>query len=407
MPEINCREDFPIFKRLVNGKPLIYFDNAATTQRPIQVIEAIRKFYETYNANVHRGVHTLSYEATVAYEEAHKKVARFINARSWREIIFVRNASEALNLVMYAYALNRLQPGDEIVTTVSEHHSNLVPWFYLRDRKGVVLKFADVHEDGRLNLDHLRSLITEKTKIVTVIHASNITGVINPVKEIGKWAHEVGALFVVDGAQSVPHIPVNVQEIDADFFAASGHKMLGPTGIGFLYGKQEILEEMEPFLYGGDMIFEVTLEGATWNELPWKFEAGTPNIAGGIGLGAAVDYLLNIGMENIYAHEQALTAYALERLSEIKGLTIYGPLDVRDRLGVISFNIEGVHPHDIAHIFDAHGIAIRSGHHCAQPLMRRLRIPGAARASFYLYNTREEIDRMVEAIAEVQKLFVS
>lgn len=406
MSEINCRKDFPIFKRLVNGKPLIYFDNAATTQRPIQVIEAVRKFYETYNANVHRGVHTLSYEATVAYEEAHKKVARFINARSWREIIFVRNASEALNLVMYAYALNRLRPGDEIVTTVSEHHSNLVPWFYLRDRKGVILKFADVHDDGRLNLEHLRSLITEKTKIVTVVHASNITGVIHPVREIGKWAHEVGAIFVVDGAQSVPHIPVDVQEIDADFFAASGHKMLGPTGIGFLYGKQEILEEMDPFLYGGDMIFEVTLEGATWNELPWKFEAGTPNIAGGIGLGAAVDYLTGIGMDRIYAHEQELTAYALQRLSEVKGLTLYGPRDTRDRLGVISFNIEGVHPHDIAHIFDEYGIAIRSGHHCAQPLMRRLGIPGAARASFYLYNTREEIDRMMEAIAQVQKLLV-
>jgi len=398
------RRDFPILERRINSNPLIYFDNAATTQRPIQVIEAVKNFYLESNANIHRGVHLLSHEATELYETAHKKVASFINASSWEEIIFLRNASEALNLVMYAYGLNRLKKGDEVVITVAEHHSNIVPWLYLRKKTGITLKFADVDDEGRLKLDHLNNLVTDRTKIVSVFHTSNVTGVIVPLKEIAEIAHSKGALLVVDGAQSLPHFPVDVRDLDVDFYAGSGHKMLGPTGIGFLYGKKEILEDMEPFLYGGDMIKEVTEESATWNDLPWKFEAGTQNIAGGIGLGAAVDYLQNLGMENILEHEKELTGYALEKFKELDRVKVYGPKDTKDRIGAITFNINGVHPHDVAHVFNYHGIAIRSGHHCAQPLMRRLGVEGAARASFYIYNTKEEIDRMIDAIGDVTKL---
>lgn len=395
------REDFPILKRKINGKPFVYFDNAATTQRPTHVIKTIEDFYMHSNANIHRGIHLLSHEATELYETAHRKVAEFINASSWREIIFLRNATEALNLVMYAYGLNKLKKSDEVVITVAEHHSNIVPWLYLREKLGVRLKFADIDNEGKLNLDKFEELITDNTKIVSISHASNVTGVINPLKEISKIVKAKDAILVVDGAQSVPHFPVDVRGVDVDFYAGSGHKMLGPTGIGFLYGRRKILEDMDPFIYGGDMIKEVTRESATWNELPWKFEAGTQNIAGGIGLGTAVDYLNNLGMRNILNHEKELTLYALERLKEIKEVKVYGPNSTKDRIGVLTFNVGDVHAHDVAHIFNAHGIAIRSGHHCAQPLMRRLGINGAARASFYIYNTKDEIDRMIEAIWDV------
>ncbi len=402
---LKVREDFPIFQRKIHGKPLIYLDNAATTQRPRPVIEALERFYTQMNANVHRAVHTLSHEASVAYENAHKKVAKLINARSWREIIFTRNATEALNLVMYGWGLWELEEGDEIVLTIMEHHSNLVPWMLLRERKGVVLKFADVDEQGRLKLDEFKRLLSPRTKLVGVIHASNVLGTINPLPEIVEAAHRVGARVVVDAAQSAPHLPLDVRALDCDFLAASGHKMLGPTGTGFLYGKRELLERMEPFLRGGDMISSVTLEGATWNELPWKFEAGTPSIADGIALGAAVDYLMDLGLENVYAHERRLLEYALERLLKLEGVVVYGPHDPEDRLGVISFNVEGVHPHDLASVLDEEGIAVRSGHHCAQPLMRRLRMDNTARASFYIYNTEDEVDRLIEGIQRAKRLF--
>lgn len=399
------REDFPILKREIHGKPLVYLDNAATTQRPRVVIEALTRFYEQYNANVHRAVHTLSHEASVAYENAHKKVAKFLNARSWREVIFTRNATEALNLVAYAWGFWNLQEGDEVVLTIMEHHSNLVPWLMLRERKGIVLKFVDVDDRGRLRLDQLREAITPKTKLVGMIHASNVLGTVNPVSAIIEEAHRVGALTVLDAAQSAPHIPLDVQELDCDFLAASGHKMLGPTGTGFLYAKREWLESMAPFLHGGDMIAAVTLEGATWNELPWKYEAGTPSIADGIALGAAVEYLMDWGMEAVYAHERKLLEYALERLLSLEGIVVYGPHDPEDRLGVISFNVEGVHPHDLAGVLDEEGIAVRSGHHCAQPLMARLGMDNTARASFYLYNTEDEVDRLIEGIQKAKRVF--
>jgi cysteine desulfurase/selenocysteine lyase len=398
------RSDFPILKREISGYPLVYFDNAATTQKPTSVIEAVKSFYENKNANVHRGVHLLSYEATLLYEDAHRKVAKFIGARSEREIIFTRNATEALNLVAYAWGLQNLKEGDEVLLTVMEHHSNIVPWQFLRDYKGIVLKFVDVRDDGTLDMEDFEKKLTEKTKLVGIIHVSNVLGTINPVEEITKRAKEIGALVLVDGAQSVPHLPVNVEEIGCDFLAASGHKMLGPSGTGFLYAREDILEEMNPFLYGGDMIMEVTLEGATWNELPWKFEAGTPNISGGVALGSAVDYLTSLGMEWVYSHERELTSYALEKMSEVRGIKLYGP-DIEKRVGVISFNIEGIHPHDIAGFLNDYGITIRSGHHCAQPLLIRMKIPGTARVSFYVYNTKEEIDFFVEKLKEVVELF--
>jgi len=400
------RRDFPIFKRRVHGKPLAYFDSAATAQRPRQVISAVQEFYEQGNANVHRAVHTLSYEASLAYEEAHRRVAEFIGAAGPEEIIFTRNATEALNLVAYAWGLWELREGDEVLLTVMEHHSNIVPWQALRRLKGIKLKFLDVDDHGRLKLDELPQLLTEKTRLLGIIHASNILGTVNPVAEIVEEAHRVGALVLIDGAQSVPHLPVDVKELDCDFLAASGHKMLGPTGTGFLYARQELLEEMEPFLYGGDMIETVTLEDATWNKLPWKFEAGTADIAGGIGLRAAVDYLERLGMERVYRHERQLLEYAWERLSRLEGLRLYGPApDEAERLGIITFNLEGIHPHDVALLLDQEGIAIRSGYHCAQPLMARLGMDFAARASFYIYNTEEEIDRLAAVLAEARTIF--
>lgn len=399
------REDFPILTRKVHGRPLVYMDNAATTQRPAPVVEAMVRYLTQYNANIHRAIHTLGYESTVAYEEAHKKVARWINAKSWREIVFVRNATEALNLVALSWGQANLRAGDEVVVTLMEHHSNLVPWQMLRDRLGVVLKVIPVTPQGLLDLDAARKLITPRTRLVGMVHASNVLGAVNDVAKVRRLAREQGALFLLDGAQSVPHMPVDVQELDCDFFAASGHKMLGPTGIGFLYAKRALLEAMPPFLTGGDMISTVTLEGATWNELPWKFEAGTSAIAEGIGLGAAVDYLSALGMENVLRYEEELHDYALERLKNIDGLTLYGHPPSHPCLAVFSFNLAGAHPHDAANLLDRYGIAVRSGHHCAQPLMAFLGMDNTLRASLYLYNTKEEVDLLVEALGEVQRLF--
>ncbi|MGH7808093.1 MAG: cysteine desulfurase [Thermodesulfobacteriota bacterium] len=398
------RNDFPILERKIRGKPLIYLDNAATTQKPISVIEAEKRFYEETNANIHRAVHTLSYESTVLYQDSHKKIANFIGAASWREIIFTRNATESINLVAYGWGLHNLKEGDEVLITIMEHHSNIVPWQMVRNSRGIKLRFLDVDDAGRLKLDELPKLLSERTKLVGIIHASNVLGTVNPLEEIIKEAKKVGALVLVDAAQSVPHFPLDVNQIGCDFLVASGHKMLAPTGTGFLYGRRELLDQMEPFLYGGDMIETVTMEKATWNELPWKYEAGTPNIAGGIGLGAAVDYLHRLGMEKIIAHERELVIYALESLSDFPWIDIYGPKD-GERVGVISFNIRGVHPHDVAGILDEEGIAVRSGHHCAQPLMRRLGIENAVRVSFYLYNTKEEIDKLTEVLREAKRLF--
>lgn len=398
------RKDFPILKRKIGGKPLVYLDNAATTQKPKHVVEAEKIFYETICANIHRAVHTLSHESTVQYEDAHKRVANFIGAKSWREIIFTRNATEAINLVAYAWGAHSLHKGDEIITTIMEHHSNIVPWQMLKESKGIKLKFLDVDDEGRLRMEDLPKLISERTKLVCVAHASNVLGVVNPIKEIVDEAKKVGALILVDAAQSVPHLPLDVSAIGCDFLAASGHKMLGPTGIGFLYGRRQLLEEMEPFNYGGDMIETVTIDESTWNELPWKYEAGTPNIAGGIGLAAAIDYLNRIGFEKIQNHEKSLTSYTLEKLLDLPWIELHGPKDP-DRLGVFTFNVKGIHPHDISWILDGEGIAVRSGHHCAQPLMRRLNIENAVRASLYLYNTTAEIDSFIEGLKKAHNLF--
>ncbi len=397
------RKDFPIFERRVHGKPLIYLDNAATTQKPRRVIETEKKFYEETNANIHRAVHTLSYESTKLYEEAHKKVARFIGAKSWREVVFTRNATESINLVAYGWGLHNLKEGDEVLITVMEHHSNIVPWQMLREQRGITLKFLDVDDGGRLELDDLPRLLTERTKLFGIIHASNVLGIVNPVKEVIAEAKKLGALVLVDAAQSAPHIPIDVSALDCDFLAASGHKMLGPSGIGFLYGRRELLDNMSPFIFGGDMIETVTLERSTWNELPWKYEAGTPNIAGGIGLGAALDYLDNIGMASVISHEQELLNYTLESLSDLPGIELYG--SSKERVGVITFNIRGIHPHDVAGILDEEGIAVRSGHHCAQPLMRRLGIENAVRVSLYIYNTKEDIDRLISTLHKIIRVF--
>lgn len=398
------RQDFPVLHQEVHGRPLVYLDNAASSQKPRVVIEALDEYYRSYNANVHRGIHTLSERASQAYEEARHKVARFINARSAKEVIWTRNTTESINLVAYSWGRANIGPGDEILLTEMEHHSNLIPWQLLAAEKDAILRFIPVTDEGFLDLDRLDNLLTERTKLVSLTHMSNVLGTINPVAEIARRAHTVGALILVDGAQSVPHLPVDVQALDCDFLAFSGHKMCGPTGIGVLYGKRELLEAMPPFLGGGDMIKEVFLESATWNDLPWKFEAGTPAIAQAIGLGCAVDYLTRVGVEAIHCHEQELVAYALEALSQVKGLTLYGP-PAEMRGGVVTFNISGVHPHDIATILDSEGIAIRAGHHCAQPLMRRYNVPATARASFYLYNIREEIDVLVHGLEKAKAIF--
>ncbi|MEX0617144.1 MAG: cysteine desulfurase [Candidatus Woykebacteria bacterium] len=412
------RKDFPILKREVYGKPLVYFDNAATSQKPHQVIDVISDYYQNYNANVHRGVHKLSEEATEAYESARKKVANFVNAGDSRQIVFVRNATEAINLVAYSWGRKNIKKGDEILLTEMEHHSNLVPWQILAKEIGAKLEFIPVDELGQLQITNFKSQISKRTKLVAVTHVSNVLGTVNPVKEIIRQIHELSTRnsspapkVLIDGAQSVPHMPVSIQNINPDFYVFTGHKMLGPTGIGVLYAKKELLEEMEPFLSGGEMIMEVTLEKSSWNYVPWKFEAGTPDIAGAVGLGAAVDYLSSLGMKNVRYHEKELTAYALETLEKVKNLVVYGPTDTEKRAGVISFNIVddkgevAIHPHDLASILDSVGIAVRSGHHCAQPLMKVLGIPAAARVSFYIYNTKEEIDKLSPAIEKAKKIF--
>jgi cysteine desulfurase / selenocysteine lyase len=396
------RRLFPILDQKVNGKPLIYLDNAATSQKPLSVIETLDRYYREYNSNVHRGVHTLGTKATDAYEGAREKVRRFINAKSTQEIIFTRGTTTALNMVAASYGRANLQEGDEIVITYMEHHSNLIPWQQAAKRTGATLKYIPLQADGTIDMKDVEATVTENTKIVAVTHVSNVLGTINPIKEIARVAHQRGAVLVVDAAQSAPHMKIDVQDLDCDFLAFSGHKMCGPTGIGVLYGKRELLEKMEPVEFGGEMIDFVDLYESTWKELPWKFEGGTPIIAGAIGLGAAIDFLEEIGLDNIAAHEQELAQYALERLSAIDGLTIYGP---KHRGGLVTFNIEGVHPHDVATVLDAEGIAVRAGHHCAQPLMKWLNVTATARASFYLYNTKEEIDQFVGALQKTKEYF--
>jgi cysteine desulfurase/selenocysteine lyase len=398
------RKDFPILQRLVHGRPLVYLDNAATSQKPLAVIDALVEYYEHYNSNIHRGLHTLAEEATARYEEVREKVRRFINAPSSASVVFTRNTTEAINLVAYGWGRKRMRAGDEIVTTVMEHHSNFVPWQVLAEETGAVLRFVDIDDEGRLR-DNWRDLIGEKTRLVALTQMSNALGTINPVREIAEVAHAYGALVLIDGAQSVAHMPVDVQDIDCDFLAFSGHKMLGPTGVGVLYGRREILEDMTPFLTGGHMISRVSLEGTTWNELPWRLEAGTPNIADVIAYGAAIDYLEWIGMDEVRQHDIELTAYALNVLSQVPGVKLYGPGDANDRGCAVSFNYGELHPHDLGTVLDQYGIAIRAGHHCAQPLMTRLGISATARASFHVYNRREEIDAMAEGIQEAARFF--
>jgi len=400
---IKIRSEFPIFDRIVKNKPLVYLDSAATTQKPLAVIDTVSEYYRNYNANVHRGIYVISEEATQRYEEARDKVARFINAPAREGIVFTRNTTEAINLVANSWGRANLKPGDEVLLTQMEHHSNLIPWQLITREKQAKLKFIPLTPDGRLDLDQLPNLLTERTKVVSLAHVSNVLGTINPVAEIVRRAHEVGAVVVVDGAQSVPHMTVDVQELDCDFLAFSGHKMLGPTGIGVLWGKVKLLDAMPPYMGGGEMISEVQLEYATYRELPWKFEAGTPNIVGAIGLGAAIDYLEKIGIENLRAHEQELLDYALEALKNLNDIDIYGPLP--DRSGVISFNIKGIHPHDVSTILDEDAVFIRAGHHCAQPLMRWLDVAATVRASFYLYNTKDDTDRLTESLRKTKEVF--
>jgi len=394
------RADFPALSRTVHGRPLVFLDSAASSQKPLPVLEAMERVYRECYANVHRGIYAFSEEATLAYENARDRVASFINAPVREGIIFTRNTTEAINLVAYAWGRTNIRSGDRILLTEMEHHSNLVPWQLLAQEKDAQLVYLPITDDGLLRMDLLDSLLDERVKLVAVTMMSNVLGTVNPVKEIVRRAHAAGAVVLVDAAQSVPHMPVDVQDLDCDFLAFSGHKMCGPTGIGVLYGKEALLEAMPPFLGGGDMIRKVEWESATWNRLPWKFEAGTPAFVEGIGLGAAVDYLTAIGMEAIAAHERELTAYALERLSALLGLNIVGP-PAHQRGGVVAFTFRGIHPHDIAHMLDMEGIAVRAGHHCAQPLHRRLGLTATVRASFYLYNTAEEVDALARALERI------
>ncbi len=400
------RGDFPILAQEVRpGVPLIYLDSAATSQKPGVVLEALDRYYRESNANVHRGIHAFSERATAAYEGARAKVRDFIHAASAQEIIFTRNTTESINLVAYAWGLSALRPGDEIVLTEMEHHSNIVPWQIVAERQGARVRYIPVTEDGLLNLDAYNQLLESgRVRLVGVVHVSNVLGTINPVAEIIRRAHAAGALALVDAAQSVPHMVVDVQALDADFFAFSGHKMVGPTGIGVLYGKRDVLDAMPPFLGGGSMISSVTLERTTYADLPQKFEAGTPAIAQAIGLGAAVDYLAGVGMEAIHQHESALVGYAMQQLSQIAGLKIFGP-SADLRAGVVSFTMKGIHPHDVAQGLDSAGIAVRAGHHCAMPLHEKFGLPATVRASFYLYNTSGEVDHLVEALERVRALF--
>ena len=397
------RQDFAILDQVVNDEPLVYLDNAATTQKPQVVLDALMTYYHEDNANVHRGVHTLAERATAAYEASREKFRQFINAKSTKEVLFTRGTTTGLNWVG-RFAEQVLEPGDEVVISIMEHHSNIIPWQEACKKAGAKLVYAYL-KDGQLDMEDLANKISEKTKFVSLAQVSNVLGCINPVKEIAKLAHQVGAYMVVDGAQSAPHMAIDVQDLDCDFFTLSGHKMLGPTGIGVLYGKEEILNQMNPIEFGGEMIDFVYEQEATWKELPWKFEAGTPNIAGAIALGAAVDYLSALGMGNVHAYEQELVDYVLPKLQAIEGLTVYGPEDPSQHAGVIAFNIDGLHPHDVATALDYEGVAVRAGHHCAQPLINHLGISSAARASFYIYNTKEDCDKFVEAILATKEFF--
>lgn len=397
------RKDFPILDQIVNDEPLVYLDNAATTQKPKAVLEAMNRYYQEDNANVHRGVHTLAERATASYEAARETVRRFINASSIKEVLFTRGTTTGLNWIG-RFAEEILEEGDEVLISIMEHHSNILPWQEACRKAGAKLVYVYL-KDGGLDLEDFRKKLTDRTKFVSIAHASNVLGVINPVQEIAQLAHEKGAIVVVDGAQSVPHMKIDVQKLDADFFVFSGHKMAGPTGIGVLYGKEQYLNQMSPVEFGGEMIDFVYEQSATWKELPWKFEAGTPNMAGAIGLAAAIDYLEAIGMDAIERHEQDLIAYVFPKLQAIEGLKIYGSQDLAKRSGVISFNLGDLHPHDLATALDYEGVAVRAGHHCAQPLIQYLGVPATARASFYLYNTKEDCDKLVEALIKTKEFF--
>jgi cysteine desulfurase / selenocysteine lyase len=397
--------DFPILKRPVHGKRLVYLDNGATSQKPECVIDALVGYYKNYNANVHRGIHTLAEEATSAYEATRTKVAQFLGGTDSRQVVFTKGTTESLNLVALGWGEHFLKQGDEILLTEMEHHANLVPWVMLARRKGLVLKHIPIDREGKLDLSRLDKLLTKKTKIVSVTHLSNVLGTINPVRQIADRAHEVGALMVVDGAQSAPHIPVNVEQTGADFYAFSAHKMLGPTGVGVLWGKMEALEKTEPHMGGGEMIKEVTLDSVTWNNVPWKFEAGTPNIADVVAFSNAIEYLMDLGMEKVRLHDLQLTQYTLEKMLELGHITIYGPPQPEDRAAVVTFNDNNIHPHDLSTILDHYGVAIRAGHHCAQPLMKILGTTATSRASFSVYNTTEDIDVLIESLREARKYF--
>lgn len=398
----SVRAEFPILNQDVNGHPLVYLDSSATSQKPVAVIEAIDEYYRLHNSNVHRGVHTLGSRATDLYEGAREKVRKFINANTQKEIIFNRGTTTSINIVAQSYGLTHVKEGDEIVITEMEHHSNIIPWQQVAKRTGAKLKFIPLQENGTIKLEDARKTITNKTKIVAIAHVSNVLGTINPVKEITKIAHENEAVILIDGAQAVPHMQVDVQDINCDFYAFSGHKMLGPTGIGVLFGKQALLEEMEPVEFGGEMIDFVELYDSTWKELPWKFEGGTPIIAGAVGLGAAIDFLSDIGMDKVLEYEKKLVKYALEQMRTIDEITIFGP---ENRAGLVTFNLDGVHSHDLSTVLDTEGIAIRAGHHCAQPLMKWLDVSSTARASMYIYNNEDDVDRLVAGLKKTKEYF--
>lgn len=399
------KKDFPIFQKKMHGKPLIFLDSTSTSQKPLQVIKAIEDFYKNYNSNVQRAIYDLSVDATEMHESVRKKVAKFINAKNSEEIIFVRNATEAINLVMQAYALHKMKKGTEIITTIMEHHSNILPWQFWEKTNGGKLNFVDISDDGTLKMKDYEKLVNKNTKLITLAHQSNVLGTISDVESVAKIAHENGALLVVDAAQSVPHMPVDVQEMGCDFLAFSGHKMLGPMGIGCLYVKKEVQENMEPFMYGGEMNKQVSMHEAKWSDAPTKWEAGTPDVASAIGLGVAIDYLNKIGMNNVRRHEIELTKYALQEMGAAKDLKIFGPTDTKIRGGVISFAFEGAHPHDVADILNRQGIAVRSGKMCAEPLLTRLGVSDVTRASFYIYNSTEDIDALIAGLDKVRQVF--
>lgn len=401
----NFLKDFPTLNKERNGKRIVYLDSAATTQKPISVINSIKNYYEQSNANPHRGAYELSVLATEAYDEAREKVKKFINAKYREEIIFTKNATESFNLLAMSYGMNFISEGDEIVISIAEHHSNLIPWQQVAKAKGAILKYMYTDENGEITEDEVRSKISEKTKIVSITHVSNALGTINPVKEIAEYAHSKGAIVIVDGAQSVPHMKVDVRDIDADFLVIAGHKLLAPMGIGVLYGKKELLEKMPPLMFGGDMVEYVYEQETTFNVLPYKFEAGTQNVEGAVGLSKAIDYLNEIGMDNIEKIEKELMTYAYEEMSKLEYVKIYGPKDIDKRGGVLSFEVDGVHPHDVASIFDTFGVCIRAGNHCAQPLMRYMGINATSRASLYFYNTKEDVDRLIEAVKQTYDMF--